>query len=99
MGVFSYKRVPQLAFFHSVERCDDESGGIFFMASPAKALADYLYVHSLNWTGIDEPMGSLRIDEEQLTCVTVRELNVLLENYSNGRVKRFLAGWLKEVRQ
>lgn len=68
------------------------------MASPAKALADYLYVHQLNWTKIDEPIGSLRIDEDELAGVTGEDLEALLGNYSNGRVKRFLTGWLGEVK-
>ena len=98
LGVFSYKRVPQQIFFLGVERCNDESGNVFFMASPAKALVDYLYIHQLNWMGIDEPIGSLRIDEDELACVTEKELEALLDNYSNGRVKRFLTGWLGEVK-
>jgi hypothetical protein len=81
-----------------VERCNDENGNVFFMASSAKALVDYLYVHQLNWSGIDEPIGSLRIDEDELACVTAEEIEALLDNYSNGRVKRFLTGWLGEVK-
>ena len=98
LGVFSYKRVPQRTFFLGVERCKDEIGNVFFMASPAKALVDYLYIHQLNWTRIEEPIGSLRIDEDELACVTAEEIEALLGNYSNGRVKRFLAGWLNEVK-
>lgn len=70
----------------------------FFMASPAKALVDYLYIHQLNWTRIDEPAGSLRIDEDELACITAEELKALLNNYSNGRIKRFLNGWLGKVK-
>jgi len=96
--VFSYQRVPQHTFFHGVQRCNDESGNVFFMASPAKALVDYLYVHGLKWTRIDEPIASLRIDEDELADVKTEELKALLDNYSNGRVKRFLTGWLGEVK-
>jgi len=98
LGVFSYKRVPQHTFFLGVERYNDKNGNVFFMASPTKALVDYLYIHQLNWTRIDEPTGSLRIDEDELACVTAEELEVLMNNYSNNRVKRFLNGWLGEVK-
>ncbi|MFA6815203.1 MAG: hypothetical protein WCS73_02795 [Lentisphaeria bacterium] len=98
LGLFSYKRVPQHTFFFGVERCKDENDNVFFMASPAKALADYLYIHQLNWTRLEEPIGSLRIDEDELACVRKDELEALLDNYSNGRVKRFLTGWLNEVK-
>jgi len=98
LGVFSYTRVPQRTFYLCVERCKDENDNVFFMASPAKALADYLYVHQLNWTRIGDTIGSLRIDEDSLTSVTAEELKKLLSNYSNGRVKHFLTGWLGEVK-
>ncbi len=98
LGVFNYKRVPQHTFFLGVDRCEDKNDNVFFMASPAKALADYFYIHQLNWTGLEEPVGSLRIDEDELACVTTEELEELLDNYSNGRVKRFVKGWLNEVK-
>lgn len=98
LGAFDYKRVPQHTFFLGIERCSDENDNVFFMASPAKALADYLYIHQLNWTGTNEPIGSLRIDEGEMSRVTAEELTELLDNYSNGRVKRFLKGWLSEVK-
>jgi predicted transcriptional regulator of viral defense system len=98
LGVFSYKRVPQHTFFHGVERCSDENGNLFFMASPAKALVEYLYIHQLSWASIDEPASSLRIDEDELACITAEELEALLKNYSNGRIKRFLNSWIGEVK-
>lgn len=98
LGLFSYARVPQRTFFLGVKRCKGDSGNVFFMATPAKALADCLYVRRLTWTGTEEPAGSLRIDEDELARVTEEELNALLSNYRNGRVKRFLAGWLDEVK-
>ena len=94
LGIFSYKRVPQRTFYCGVERCEDKNGNVFFMASAAKALADYVYIHRLNWTSIDEA-ASLRIDLQDLVSVKPQELSELMENYSNGRVKRFLTGWLK----
>jgi len=97
-GTFSYWRVPQHVFFMGVDRCKDANCNVFFMATPAKALVDYLYVHNLNWTSMAEPVASLRIDEEELAQVTTRELEELLGNYSNGRVKRFLTGWLGQVK-
>lgn len=94
-GIFSYKRVPQQIFYAGVMRNEDENGNVFFMASPVKALADYVYVHRKNWKGIDEAAASLRIDEDDLGSVEPQELFDLIENYNNGRVKRFLIAWLK----
>jgi len=98
LGAFSYRRVPQNAFFLGVDRCKDANGNVFFMATAAKALADYLYMQKLNWSGMAEPIASLRIEEEELAKVSIQDLEELLGNYSNGRVRRFLTGWLRQVR-
>ncbi len=95
LGVFSYRRIPQLSFFHGVERCSDHSGNVFFMADGAKALADYVYVRQLNWTSFEEAAESLRIDIDDLTDIDAEYLATLANNYKSGRVKRFLAAWLK----
>ena len=93
LGIFSYKRVPQNTFYAGVERSVDRNENVFFMASPAKALADYVYVHRLNWTGIDDAVASLRIEPDDLAGIKPQELSNLMKNYTNKRVKRFLVGW------
>ena len=97
LGIFSYKHVPQRTFYLGVERCEDKHGNVFLMATPAKALTDYVYIHRLNWMGINEATESLRIDADDIAGVDGQELSELSENYTNGRVQRFLTGWLKEV--
>ena len=97
IGLFSYKPVPQRTFYFGVERCEDENGNIFFMASPAKSLADYLYIHHLSWTDIHEAAESMRIDTQDLISVKVRELSGLIKNYKNSRVKRFLTNWRENL--
>jgi len=52
LGAFSYNRVPQKVFYAGVERLTDEAGDAFLMAQPIKALADYVYVHKKDWTGL-----------------------------------------------
>lgn len=93
LGAFSYQRIPQRVFFRGVERCVDNDGSVFFMACGAKALADHVYVRRLNWTSIAEAAASLRIDSDHLTAVNDRQLAALADNYTNGRVKRFLGAW------
>jgi len=65
------------------------------MASPVKALAEYLYIHRLNWETIEEPIESLRIDKEKLTSIQSTEIRAAIENYRNGRIKRFLEALIK----
>lgn len=97
LGIFSYKPIPQHTFYFDVERQKDENGNVFFMATPAKALADYIYVHHLNWKSIADATISLRIDEEDLASVKSQELSDLLNNYKSGRIKRFLTGWMEAL--
>jgi len=93
LGVFSYRRVPQRTFYTEVERRVDSHGNVFFMASPVKALADYVYVHRLDWE-IEDVSTSLRIKPEDFATATSERLNKLKGNYMSGRVKRFLSSWI-----
>ena len=99
LGLFSYKRIPQDIFHLGVERIKDDNENIFFMASPVKALAEYMYVHMLNWKNLAEPMMSLRLDEEIFFNIELTEIKAIMENYHSGRIKRFLKAWMSEVRK
>lgn len=92
VGPFVYRRIPQRVFYADVERHVDTDGNVFLMASPAKALTDYVYVHRVDWA-IDDASASLRIEPEDLAAVTAEELDALIDNYASRRVKRFLASW------
>jgi len=97
LGLFSYDRVPQELFYSEVKRLTDESGNVFLMASPLKALADYVYVRKKDWAGIEPVIGSLRIETEEFEQVTRDSLEALISNYSNLRVKKFLEGLRKDL--
>ncbi len=99
LAVFSYDRVPQHVFYAEVERLTDASGNAFLMATPMKALADYVYVRKKDWTGIKPAISSLRVEPEELEQVTASTLDALSSNYSNSRVKRFLEGLRKDLRR
>ena len=99
LGLFSYTRVPQRIFYAGVERCVDPDGNTWFMASPVKALADYVYVHRPNWTTVEEASTSLRIEADDLNSATQEQLDVLAGNYSNRRVRRFLSAWKEALSQ
>jgi predicted transcriptional regulator of viral defense system len=97
LGVFSYDRVPQEVFYAEVERLTDASGNVFLMATPLKALVDYVYVRERDWTGIKPALSSLRIESEELEQITLSTLESLCSNYSNFRVKKFLEGLRKDL--
>jgi predicted transcriptional regulator of viral defense system len=98
LSVFSYERVPQKVFYSGVERLTDPSGNVFLMATPLKALADYVYVRRKDWAGVEPAVHSLRIESEELEQVTRGTLDALSANYSNSRVRRFLEGLGKDLK-
>lgn len=74
-------------------------GESFLLASPLKALADYVYVHKANWTSARPVVESLRVDEENLVGVDLDSLDRLASNYSSLRVRRFLDGLRKDLKR
>lgn len=97
LGMFSYTRVPQKVFYTSVKRLTDEAGNIFLIASPMKALADYVYAHKRDWVGLEPLVKSLRIEQEDLESVTDDELDMLIANYTSRRVQKFIKGLKKDL--
>ncbi|MFC1783848.1 hypothetical protein ACFL02_09735 [Planctomycetota bacterium] len=98
LGGISYVRVPQKVFYAEVERHSDKTGNIYFMASAMKALTDYVYAYKKDWKSADPVIKSLRVDEESLNLFTGDDLEALIENYSNNRVKRFLKGLKRDLK-
>lgn len=97
LGIFSYNRIPQKVFYYQVERLTDESRNVFLIASPFKALIDYVYVRKKDWTGIKPVVSSLRIEPEEFEQVTRDNLDSLINNYPNSRMKRFIEGVGKDL--
>ena len=97
LGAFSYSCVPQKIFYTSVERLADEAGNVFLMASPMKALADYVYVNKKDWFGLKPVTESLRIEPEEFEAITSDDLDILIENYTSLRVQKFLKGLRKDL--
>ena len=107
IGHFSFTRIPQRVFYTEVTRLEKHGGSrtdsgfhggeSFFMASPLKALADYVYAHRLDWASAGPVMESLRVDESSLAGVKFETFDRLLANYSSFRVRRFLKGLRKDL--
>jgi hypothetical protein len=97
LGRFSFTRVPQKTFYAAVERAENDRGDSFLLASPLKALADYVYVHKRDWASAQPVIESLRVDESSLAGVTAKEFDELEGNYTSQRVRRFLKGLRKEL--
>ena len=97
LGRFSFSRVPQETFYVEVTRVEAEDAGSFLLASPLKALADYVYMHKCDWRSARPVVESLRVEEASLAGVDASSFEMLLANYSSRRVRRFLEGLRKDL--
>lgn len=96
VGIFTYSRVVCRPFLTgvTVEKTEGES---FFLASPWRAVADYVFFYKKDWKGMEPLVNSLRIEEEMLIQSDRSELPTLVKNFKSRRVKRFLSGVMKEL--
>lgn len=97
MGLFAYTSIPQNKFFAGVRRETAADGGVFFVGSPLKALADYIYVHRPVWEDPESARASLRIDEADWAMLDGEMVNELEGVYRDMRVLRFLDAVGKEI--
>lgn len=97
VGVFSFTRIPQNCFFTGVRKETTSVGGAFFVATPLKALADYLYVHRPAWTSPGAACESLRIEESEWETLNADMFDELEGVYRERFVIEFLEKVRKEV--
>ena len=95
-GTFTYRRIPYPMLYLGVERVKSENG-IFFMASPLKAVVDYVYVYRKRWRGIGPLIKSLRIEQHTIEKWNCDLLDEFKGMYTNYRVQRFLKGLKKDL--
>ena len=98
LGLFSYRRIPQKVFYTGVKQVTDENGCVFLIATPLKALADYVYAYKRDWSGIEPVMKSLRVEPEEFEQLTSEEFDALATNYKSRRVQRFCKGLRKDLK-
>ncbi|MCB9747041.1 MAG: hypothetical protein H6755_01370 [Candidatus Omnitrophica bacterium] len=90
LGIFDYKRIPCADFFYEVNRIQNEAEDIFFMASPIRALVDYIYVYKKDWPDLKAIAQDLRIEPENFNEIKKEALQGFKENFKSRRVKRFI---------
>lgn len=95
LGDYFYSKVPPNNFMLSVQRVV-EGNAVFFMASPWRAITDYVYCYKKNWRSILPLVDSLRIDPEAIPKLTQVEAHELMEYYNRHRISQFLSGVIRE---
>ena len=73
------------------------SGDAVFIATPLKALADYVYVHRPNWNSLKSARESLRIEESEWETLNAEMFDELDGVYREGFVIEFLENVREEV--
>ena len=97
VGVFSYSKVPPDDFFLNVERVSDSSG-VFFMATPGKALLDLIAVRKKTWDNISQLSDDLRIEKDNLLKVPPEEWQKMSTRFGNKSTQNFINQLEKEFR-
>lgn len=87
VGAFSYTRIPKFNYI-GVERVT-EGGAIYLIASPTKALADYIVTHKMNLAPKDL-MEFLRIEEQFWRQLSYKLFVEIAESYRNTRLRGFV---------
>jgi len=96
-GFFQYTTIPQRVLFVGVERLGSQTGDVFFMASPLKALADYVHLRAMAWSGLSSLIANLRIDGDAFTSLVADDFEVVEDNSTSTRVRMFLSALRKEL--
>lgn len=99
LGHFSFVRIPQRTFYAGVSRVENGPNGSLLLASPLKALADYIYTRKLDWNSARPIVESLRVDPELLAGLNAESFDQVATNYSSLRVRRFLNGLRKDLKR
>lgn len=98
-GEFVFYQLPvnEYEFLVGVSRVEEISGEPFFIASPLRALADYVYIKEIEWVGLEYLFSGLRIESERLTELTSRDFNEIKRVYRSQRVLHFLNQLEQEI--
>ncbi len=88
-GVFSYRTLPKKNFFMGVTRVVEHQN-IFMIATPWKAITDYLYCYKKDWTTLAPFNESLRIELSELPQLSSDFANALGAYYNSKRIHTFL---------
>jgi len=92
-GAFNFKTLPKSNFFMGVSRESNEEG-TFFIASPWKAITDYVYCYKKNWNNLEPFIESLRLDDTILIPINPDFAEKLIQYYDCARISKFLKGTL-----
>ncbi len=95
LGEFRYSRLPTENFFIGVTLVQ-EGRYRFFMASPWKAILDYIYCYKKDWDNLSLFHDSLRVEWEDLPVISREKLDQFKCFYHSRRIDKFIRNVPKE---
>jgi hypothetical protein len=97
-GEFEYIKIPinEYEFLTGVFR-KELNNKPFLIAGPLRALADYVYIRKIEWSGLDFLLESLRIERESFETLTSQNFDELFPVYNSKRVLNFLENLRKAL--
>jgi len=88
LGLFLFHHTPITSFYSGVERVR-EGRATYLIASPLKALGDYIYVSKNEYKSVAQIENDLRIDQNILLAQPPSQLKLLEQSYGSKRVQNF----------
>ena len=97
LGDFIYKKslLKLEDFYVGVDRLEINQRFVL-MATPLRALVDYIHWYKIKEANMDFLKNSLRIEEENLSSIKFTEIKELLQSYKSGYVNKFLNNLMLE---
>ena len=89
LGNFHYLRLPTFNFFMGVTSIK-EGNNSYLMATPWKALLDYIYCYKKNYHSLDDAAEDLRLDVDELLKISEADLKEFGNYYQNKRITKFI---------
>ncbi len=87
-GVFLFHRIPITNFYEGVRRVK-EGKSVFLIATPLKAIGDYIYVSRKRYSRAIDIADDLRIEYDTLAKQPKKLLKTLSKKYPSKRVQQF----------
>ena len=97
-GIFNYY-VPPISpeFFYAGVKTIEENNQIVYIATPLRALVDYVHLRKVENANVHFLENSLRVEEEDIQKITRAEITALQSVYHSRYVMRFLQNLLDEL--
>ncbi len=98
-GEFAFYQLPvnEYEFLTGVVRVEEIADEPFLLASPLRALVDYVYIKKIDWQGIRYLTEGLRIEIKQLMQINRNDFFEIKKIYRSKRVLHFLDNLKQEI--